>query len=81
MIRQVESRTIKFTPSVLIEEVDQDGNQCGFAVLEPWGVYLFLRLLYVHSDKRREGIAKRLVDKPSNTRAAITDSRCSRILG
>ncbi len=63
MIRQVESRTIKFTPSVLIEEVDQDGNQCGFAVLEPWGVYLFLRLLYVHSDKRREGIAKRLVDQ------------------
>jgi GNAT superfamily N-acetyltransferase len=63
MIKQVESRKIKFTPSVLIEEIDQDGNQCGFAAVEPWGVYLFLRLLFVHRDKRHEGVAKRLIDQ------------------
>lgn len=63
MIKQVESRAIKFTPSVLIEEIDQDGNQCGFAALETWGVYLFLRLLFVHDDKRKQGVARRLIDQ------------------
>ena len=63
MIKRVESRSIKCMPVTLIEEIDQDGKQCGFATLETWYVYLYLRMLYVHPERRRQSVAKRLIDR------------------
>ena len=55
---------IKSLPVILIEDIDQDdGKQLGFATLETWHVYLFLRLLYVHPKHRKQGVATRLLDR------------------
>ena len=53
---------IKNVPVILIEDVDSDNNQLGSAVLEAWGEYLFVRMLYVEPYQRRQRIATRLIE-------------------
>jgi len=52
---------IKSVPVILIEDIDADRRQRGFATLETWQQYLYLRMLYVHPKCRRQGVATALI--------------------
>lgn len=58
------------SPVFLVEELeiaqdpaDQHRLQKGFVVLEPWNGMNFMRMLYVHEEYRRQGVAGRLIER------------------